>query len=84
MRGHQKAIVAGAAALVLQAGPAAAETVSCGASSKHPVCIATYAANPVGSIGRGQQSVGTAVVKGKSVRFVCASGTATRARQCSY
>jgi hypothetical protein len=62
-----------------------AASVACMSNSKHPVCIAVFAAYPPGSQSAGTVMTGTAKVTGKTVQWTCQGATSRQTpRPCQY
>ena len=78
-------------ALVFLAVPALpsmslADEMECTRMSEHPVCKATFAAHPAGTLGDHGVSEGRATVNGRIVQFICYAGASTRRipRRCQW
>jgi hypothetical protein len=69
--------------LVFSAIPIQAATVDCTSGNPNPVCQASFAAKAAGWLDTGEQISGTAVVRGKKVKWTCTAGTRSP-RRCIY
>lgn len=63
------------------AGHADAASVACKIDTRNPVCAASFAQNPPGTLARGVRTTGSAMVKGKRVNWTCIGGNP---RNCSF
>lgn len=65
--------------------PVRGET-QCTVADSHPVCRASFAVDPSGTLGNTGRSTGTAVINGVEVKFVCTAGVAQvrQPRQCKW
>jgi hypothetical protein len=69
---------------ILYASPASAASVECTSSSSHPICVASYAGKPAGSLETGKKHTGIATIDGKKVKYACVGGTRSTPRKCVY
>jgi hypothetical protein len=70
-----------AAVVVGVASPASAASVACKVGMRNPVCAASFAQNPPGTLRSGVRTTGSATVRGKRVNWVCIGGNP---RDCRY
>ncbi len=62
------------------------QAISCSLTDSHPVCKASYALHPSGTLGPMGVSTGSATVEGASVKFTCKAGDAPgrQPRSCRW
>ena len=60
--------------------------VNCISSTPHPICKASFANNPSGTLVSGSISTGTAIFEGRKVNYTCYPGNSDRqqTRSCSW
>jgi hypothetical protein len=80
----RKAVLGGlvvAAVAAAGATEASAASIACKIGSSHPVCQASLAQNPPGTLATGVSTSRSATVNGKRVNWTCLGG---RTRNCTY